>query len=83
MEDLKKLQDELNLSRERSINSYCESGVVDFVQVLSTADSCEACKRWQGKKIPLQDAKKLKILPIKDCSHKKGCRCCYLPIVNK
>lgn len=83
MKDLKKLQDELDLSRERSIKSYCDSGVVNFVQVLATVDSCEACKKWQGKKIPLQSAKSLKILPIINCSHKNGCRCCYIPIVEK
>ncbi|MCX6717540.1 MAG: hypothetical protein NTU76_02600 [Candidatus Taylorbacteria bacterium] len=79
----KTLGNELSLSRERSIKSYCESSVVSFVKILATIDSCEACKKWQGKNISLQDVRLLKILPIKDCSHKKGCRCCYIPIVEK
>jgi hypothetical protein len=52
-------------------------GVRIAVQIRCTIDSCEACKSVAYKTYSLDNAPSL---PIDDCTHKKGCRCCYLPI---
>lgn len=61
---------------------YLESDVVKSVELLATDDSCTACKKMQGKVITVNDALATQPLPVKECTKKGGCRCCYLPIVD-
>jgi hypothetical protein len=59
---------------------------ISKVQIITSADSCEACKADSDKVFSIEDALKNMPLPHKDCnralySNKGFCRCSYL-IVN-
>ncbi len=54
------------------------NGGIKYVEILPAPDSCESCKKLGGKQYKLNVAPEL---PNEDCTHKMGCRCCYLPVV--
>ncbi len=62
-----------------TLNGYDESGVL-YVEILATPDSCESCKKLEGKRYKLKDAPKL---PNKYCIHEMGCRCVYIPVIDE
>ncbi len=49
------------------------------VEVLPAPDSCESCKKLAGKHYKLNEAPEL---PNEHCTHKMGCRCTYLPVIE-
>jgi len=51
---------------------------LEYVEILPASDSCEACRTLVGKRYKLNEAPEL---PNEHCTHKMGCRCCFLPIV--
>ena len=59
---------------QRNLADYKESGVVTGVRVLSTDDSCPACKAISKKLYKLSKAPEL---PYEKCTHELGCRCAY------
>lgn len=65
-----------------NLQKYKESGIVKYVEILSAGDSCENCKKWTNKKIPIDKAIKENILPVKNCTDERGCRCCYIPVIE-
>lgn len=48
------------------------------VEILGCPDSCEFCKSQSGKAYRSTEAP---VLPHAQCTHKSGCRCCYLPVI--
>lgn len=48
------------------------------VEILGCPDSCEFCKSQSGKVYRSSEAP---VLPHAQCTHKLGCRCCYLPVI--
>ena len=61
-----------------TLKQYGENGV-KYVEVSAAPDSCESCKKLQGKRYRVDKAPKL---PNPNCTHKVGCRCMYLPCVD-
>ncbi|NMB48547.1 hypothetical protein GYA13_03860 [Candidatus Kuenenbacteria bacterium] len=64
------------------LNEYKKSNVVTEVEIIATDNSCEACMQLNGNIFPINEALLKKLLPVKNCSHKYGCRCVYVPIVD-
>lgn len=60
------------------IAQYKESNVVKSVEILTTPDSCDECKKFAGKRYSLDNVPEL---PHEKCTHKYGCRCTTVPIV--
>jgi hypothetical protein len=58
---------------------YKDSGVVQYVEILATPESCDSCKKLEGKRYKLSEAPEL---PNPYCTHEMGCRCVYLPCVD-
>lgn len=80
---IKKLSAELNKLNSDSLMRYKQSGVVAKVEILTIPDSCNHCKKQQGKIYTLDEAIRISPLPCKECNHVMGCcRCTYLPIVK-
>lgn len=44
------------------------------IVVIPTGDSCEACGELEGVKFSRDE---VPFLPLKECTHEMGCRCCY------
>lgn len=64
------------------LRRYEESGVLKRVEILSCDDSCGACKILNHKVFLIKEAKIKNPIPVEQCSHKYGCRCVYLPVVE-
>jgi len=65
-------------THQSTLERYRNEGV-KYVEVLATPDSCESCKKIAGKHYKLNDAPEL---PNEYCTHKMGCRCRYLPVIE-
>lgn len=70
-----------NSQNKETLKQYGESGVAQYVEILAANDpnTCESCKKLQGKRYKLSEAPKL---PNPNCTYKLGCRCIYLPCVD-
>jgi hypothetical protein len=68
-----------NAQSTATLKQYGDSGVAKYVEVLATPNSCESCKKLEGKRYRVDLAPKL---PNPHCTHKLGCRCVYLPCVS-
>ena len=80
--DMRKLGYEMKLkSGHFSVPRH--DGIVDRVEILATDDSCEACKKINHQIFSTEEAQLQKPIPSSQCKHKYGCRCTYLPIVNR
>jgi len=58
------------------------SDVVQKVEILATADSCDACKQLNQTVFSIKEARLRNPIPVEECIHKYGCRCVYLPVVE-
>jgi len=67
----------------RTLQSYLDSGVVSLVVILNALDSCDVCKKLNGKRFNVKEAIKNTPIPAKQCTHIQGCRCVYLPEVKE
>jgi hypothetical protein len=73
----------LKFQRER-LNEFKKSEVSIGVEIIAVTNSdenncCEKCRQLNGKIFPIDEALLSNPLPVKDCSHLGGCRCCYGP----
>jgi hypothetical protein len=68
-----------NSRNKETLKQYSESGVVQYVEILATPESCESCKMLESKRYKVSEAPKL---PNPNCTHELGCRCVYLPCVD-
>lgn len=55
------------------------SDIIKAVEILTTPDSCDECKKFAGKRYSLDDVPEL---PHEKCTHKYGCRCTLLPVLD-
>ncbi|OGH23454.1 MAG: hypothetical protein A2629_00205 [Candidatus Levybacteria bacterium RIFCSPHIGHO2_01_FULL_41_15] len=62
------------------IKSLINSQVAKGVEILCAVDSCESCKALDGKTFDFKKALDSSPLPKRECKHKYGCRCTYLPL---
>ncbi len=76
------------LSFEKDLKDYQKSEVIEGVEVITAREqSCEGCRKLEGKVFTIKEALEQEILPCKECAHdanEKGigwCRCCYAPKV--
>lgn len=53
--------------------------IVKSVKMLTAPDSCNECKKFIGKRYSLNNVPEL---PHENCTHKYGCRCMALPIID-
>ena len=67
----------------RTLQSYLNSGVANLIVILNAPDSCDVCKKLDGKRFNVKEAIKNTPIPVKECTYKYGCRCVYLPEVKK
>jgi hypothetical protein len=52
---------------------------VEFVTIISSHDPCENCKKHSGKQYRIDQVMEL---PNPECTHKMGCRCDIVPIIE-
>ena len=64
---------------QAQLQSYHEDGISSYVEILATPESCDSCKRLEGKRYKLSNALEL---PNPNCTHEMGCRCVYLPCAD-
>jgi len=74
-------------SRKMSIMKYRQDGdIIKGVEILAK-NSCDECKKLNGKKFTFKEALEKMPIPCKDCTHKiydktRGfCRCGYVAVV--
>ena len=61
-----------------NIAQYKKYGLKSL-EILTASDSCDECKKFAGKRYSLNNVPEL---PHEKCTHKYGCRCTTLPIVE-
>ena len=61
------------------LKQYKDSGL-KHIEVLGAPNSCPLCKNIAGKRYAINEAPKL---PNPNCIHELGCRCVYLPCIDK
>lgn len=67
----------LQLSAKATLDSFSSSEFVLEIQIIRCSDSCENCKKTDGKTMTLKEAYLLPI-PCRDCANGVGfCRCTY------
>jgi len=55
----------------------------DKVEIITCKEnSCEACRSLDGRVFLVKETRERRILPVKGCTHKYGCRCCYAPYIE-
>ena len=80
----------LEKAAEMELLNYRQSGVVKKVQILSAGigNSCEACRKQDGKVFTIEEALRLMPIPYKDCARtllgeREGfCRCAYTAVLE-
>ena len=66
-------------SHQSQLEQWRQSGVVAGVRVLTAKDSCNECRKLEGKKYRLSEAPEL---PNAKCTSPKGCRCTLTAILD-
>jgi len=64
--------------RRAALEDYRKSGL-QYVQILTTPESCNSCKKLEGKRYILSNVPEL---PNPNCTDEMGCRCVYAPCVD-
>lgn len=60
------------------LKQYKKDNYVSHVVINSDDDGCEQCKAMNGKKYTIDEALKLQVLPVKNCSNEElKYRCCF------
>ena len=68
-----------NSQHKQTLKQYSKSKVVQYVEILATPNSCESCKKLEGKRYKSNE---VPTLPNPNCTHELGCRCVYLPCAD-
>jgi hypothetical protein len=66
-------------SEHRESLERIRSGLATKVRILASDDSCPVCKAFEGA----YEFDKVPELPLEGCSHPKGCRCHYEPVLDR
>lgn len=54
-------------------------GAIRGVRIITGSDSCPICKAHEGQ---TYDPDCAPMIPIPGCTHTKGCRCAYSPVMD-
>lgn len=74
---------EMNLVFHRNeLSGQYSSEFIAGVEILSSLDCCDRCQMVNGVKLKVREALLKNLIPVKDCSHKYGCRCTYAPVID-
>ena len=73
--------------QKEGLKEYKKLEVCTGVEIIAATNcpgnnSCKACMQLDGRVFPLDEALLRNPLPVKNCSHKFGCRCVYGPTIN-
>lgn len=82
--ELAKHRKSIEVQNMRTLKDYEKSGVIKYVEICGgQQNSCQACKRLNGKRLRLKNELQKPTLPVKNCTSVYGyCRCCYTPVVD-
>ncbi|TRX01879.1 hypothetical protein [Flavobacterium gawalongense] len=73
----------LQLNAKATLDSFQLSNLELKVEIVGCSDSCEACKKLNGKIISIEEAYLLPI-PCRECTHRIGfCRCFYCSVSSR
>jgi hypothetical protein len=65
------------------IGSIDEYGIRCKIEVLTAPDSCPECLKLKGRLFTEKEFFKEKPIPVENCSHNSGCRCCTTIVLNE
>ena len=66
-------------ARHQETLERIKSGLATKVRILASYDSCPTCAAVEGA----HEFDEVPILPVDGCSHPKGCRCRYEPVLDR
>jgi hypothetical protein len=66
-------------ARHQETLGRIKSGLATKVRILASRDSCPTCESVEGA----YEFDDVPALPLEGCSHPKGCRCRYDPVLDK
>ena len=79
----------LQFQKERLKELVVNSNIITGIEIIACTnctnvnnDSCEVCKKLDGKIFSIKEALSTNPLPVKNCSHLSGCRCVYGPVID-
>lgn len=73
----------LQLSAKATLDSFQLSNLEFKVQIVGCSDSCETCKKLNGKIMSMEEAYLLPV-PCRKCTHRIGfCRCLYCAVSSR
>lgn len=73
----------LQQSAKATLDSFQLSDLEFKVQIVGCSDSCEACKKLNGKIMSMEEAYLLPV-PCRECTHRIGfCRCLYCAVSSR
>lgn len=52
------------------------------LKAIAAEDACATCKRHDGRTVSIREAQSQRVLPVKACERKHGCRCAYAPQIE-
>lgn len=68
----------LQQSAKASLDEFNQSNLVMKVEIVGCSDSCDNCKKLNGKIISIAEAYSELPIPCRECTHSIGfCRCFY------
>lgn len=70
---------EFHVRHKLNIARYKKSNDIKSVEIWTTDDCCPECEKFTGKRYSLDDIPEL---PHEKCTHKYGCRCLALPVID-
>ena len=70
---------EQSAAEHREVLDRIRRGLATRVRILASHDSCPVCKAFEGA-YEFDDVPEL---PLEGCSHPKGCRCHYEPVLDR
>ena len=70
---------ERSTAEHRESLERIRSGLATRVRILASRDSCPVCKANEGA-YEFDDVPEL---PLEGCSHPRGCRCHYEPVLDR
>jgi len=65
-------------ARHRATLEKIRAGLATRVRILANDDCCPLCSQFEGSH-PFEDVPEL---PHEGCSHPRGCRCHYEPVLD-
>ncbi len=67
------------ISTKATLAHFKDVGVTKIEILGDSESSCEICKKIHRKTFNFKDATNTNPIPVRECAHKYGCRCVYIP----